>query len=109
MEDTIRIGSLKRELDSSSFYPRVLRGNYTNLEIVPYTKQYALESSIYSYTHGLSWLNIDACVDILRNAFKIDPDIPLLIRKQDFTSNFTNKQENIPKSSEEKISYGVSK
>ena len=90
-----------------NFYPIVERGNYTNLELVPYTKEYAEESANYAYRNELSWLGLDDCVDILKKVHKVPYETPLLIRKQDFSTKFTQSQQYLPSSTNDKIKLGV--
>ena len=95
-----------REISDVKFDPIVSRGNYTSFELVEYTKEYAEGTANYAYENGLSWLNIDDCVDTLKNIYKIPQNDSLLIRKQDYSRNFTKKQFY---SSDFKTTFGVSK
>jgi len=83
---------LVKSTEVENFNPIVSRGNNTNFELVQYTKEYAEEAANYAYKNGLSWLNIDECVETLKNVYKIPQNKSLLIRKQDYSRNFTKKQ-----------------
>ena len=99
LQDIIKNGQ------GENLYPVVSKGNYSRFELVSYTREYALESASNSLREGISWLGLDDCVETLKKTYKINPNKPILIKKTDFTSEFTQKQQYLP--SDAKLSFGV--
>ena len=90
---------------NDSFTPIVSKGEYTNFELVQYTKEYARLSAENAYKNGLSWLGLDDCIETLKKTYKIPQEYSLLLKKQDYSSDFTNQQMATPISNS--ASYGV--